>query len=370
MASGKFNASTYGDGSLRPFVWGLFARAAFAIVQYCIEDGRVRVQGVLAGPVPSFIQTSPLAELCAAVHAIRNTEDVPSLQYHTDCEWVINGWLKGPEGTTRCTHVHADWWRALFKAIDSRQWPMGLVKVKSHESKTEAEKNGTLHHRTGSGLSDAAAKFACSFHSLPVEQIQAATDIYAFATNVFKLIGRITERKTDRKRPASADPEAPQANEGGKLVIVADPKHVTITDAKGVRCVWCHRRAKGDTAMERGPCTWAPGHVVWANDAITMCAKCGAYCESRTRYLTAVCSPPDRNARVRMRRFFDKQLHPASMKHLKHAPKPLSKGSTVRDWQDRANEQKRIHGKTPSARSKSLQQPLDFLFLTRTTSYE
>ena len=325
-AGQRFTGSTYGDGTLRPYLGGEFARAAFAVIQYRIHFGIVQVVAVLAGPINGIIQSSPLAELRAAVAAVENMVDKPSLCYHTDCQWVADGWAKGREGTARAIHVHADWWLRFHNANERRRWPVGVEKVKAHEGKEAAASNGTDHHRIGSGLADAAAKLAGSFHELPKDDLQAAADARAMSRALISFFGAAAARRDDCggkelllhedgdgcMQAFERDSSNSRHTRSPELCITDEPKHVACRVPNGVRCVWCHRRALDEDALERVDYSWAPEHVTWASGSIFMCERCGAYSEDRTRGLKSRCVPPDKHARLRMRRFFECHVHPAS----------------------------------------------------------
>ena len=97
-----------------------------------------------------------------------------------------------------------------------------------------------------------------------------------------------------------------------------------------------------------------------------MCRKCGAYSEERTRDLTRICRPPDRHDKVKIKRFFVKNVHPASTKKRIAPPKLATRGSSAKDWDDRANEALRIRGKTATAISRPpANQKMDCLQATK-----
>ena len=198
---------------------------------------------------------------------------------HSDCQWVVDGFQAGKEATCGALKEHADVWRALHNANDSRRWPISVRKVKSHAAKIKDGDARAESERIGNGLADAAAKLALLYHNLPAETIEKAASAWLASGMAISYLARITAavikakddtsekyKRRDRRNPSNPD----------ELVLVKDPKHMAIDMPNGVVCLWCNKRAISNSLLEVHKCGDSGQHSLWRSGEVIMCCRCGA----------------------------------------------------------------------------------------------
>ena len=109
----KFTGHGYTDGSERSYAGWRTSRAAYAIILVAWNNRQWKLIAAVISPLSGWYQSTPLAELAAAVFYISNTIDAPNLILHSDCQWVVDGVGAGLEATAGALNCHADWWKRL-----------------------------------------------------------------------------------------------------------------------------------------------------------------------------------------------------------------------------------------------------------------
>ena len=293
-----FTGNAFGDGSKVDLCGHLTGRAAYAIVQISWNGSRSRVVNCLLGPLPGVVQQVPPAELFALVQFLRHSVDDIALVYYSDCESVVEGTQKGAHMTAQACHVHADLWRLFWDEQDKRRVQVGVVKVKAHQKKDLSQLTAEeIFQREGNGHADAGAKAALEMHLIDKAQVNRCRAEWAAVQTTAKYLARIqveTARAADdyidldkrkiaaaRRKKAKDKARTKKSEKLTKLAPVPAPR--------GVRCMWCHRRAQDGDSLDRFPCRHAPAHVLWQAGPLIMCRRCGAYSDMRTRDLGRQC---------------------------------------------------------------------------------
>jgi len=99
-------------------------RCGFAVAQVGYVNNTFALEACLLGPLPGAIQSTPAAEATALLFFIMNARDQTRLYFFSDCQWVVDGFYRGPTGTTGSSHVHADIWRRIWRYHDMRTFPI------------------------------------------------------------------------------------------------------------------------------------------------------------------------------------------------------------------------------------------------------
>ena len=216
-------------------------------------------------------------------------------------------------------------WRAVWELWDRRTHPIAVKKVKAHQ-----KKNGNIEedvHCEGNSHADAAAKAGLEMHPIDMTAVNLARKVRAIQKLVAKFLVYMQLAvasagddciKLDRRfKPKKQDKSGDAATPSSPCIKESTLRHAAVQTCSGVRCIWCNVGAKNKIALARHPCVQAPNHTLWNSKDLVMCSRCGAYASRRTKKLKDDCrGEPDRHSKERMKRFFERHLHPFSLEPI------------------------------------------------------
>jgi len=148
------------------------------------------------GPLPSSVQTTPVAELWAFYQVVRYA--VPPLAVGVDCDMVVKGWRRGADWCTSSRRRHAWLWRLIWACLDEMRLPSGqpgvvVFKVKSHRTLRSMEDATDEEWRDyrGNELADEGARLGAeAVELLPgvafsyIETFRKVEDVLVFAAEL------------------------------------------------------------------------------------------------------------------------------------------------------------------------------------------
>ena len=304
--SGSVTGDLCGDGSGVRVQTPEFARCGWSVCQVAhVGDGEGTITVAMHGPLPGRVQEVPLAELYAFFMAVSHA--LPPITYWSDCQFVVDGFKAGREGTTKGCHAHADLWKRVWDKIDD----VGLaddqgnplirvLKVKAHTSR-RAVAQGTIKQwqQDGNRHADATARRGAAMHPVDEEVLRKHEHALKYSTFIAKYIGRILARI--HRGPYDAAPmrqRGSQVSPGPRRRKVRTKnvyKHTLAFRDDGLFACWsCGAIARSEVNLTRRPCLRNDNlhsHTLWSlNGGRTIfCARCGCRSTQRLKQLKGPC---------------------------------------------------------------------------------
>ena len=314
-----FGSSTFGDASTKPGVSTWTDRTAYCVAQLAGCGADLRVSACIVGTLPGPIQATPPGELYAFVRYLEFLRPgTRTAVYHSDCQWVVDGFSQGKSYTTGSGMTHADLWARLWRAEHSSSAHVSIIKVKGHATSVDVEKGYPTLYKDGNSCADAGAKLGLSLHDAdPHASFTAHLDalVHFLAKYLARCRWRAIERDESCREASNIAASEDHSKTASTLQLT---RHNASEFAPGdFRCLWCHRRAQTAEALERQPCSPASGHVLWIADPIIFCSVCASFSQERTHLLHGQCKPKATKAaavmaKVRLKRIIEKGIHPVN----------------------------------------------------------
>ncbi len=329
--------SIYVDGSCAPSVFRGLGRASLALVMQCANGSPIKTMQLT---VPRHLpQTSQAAEnlvMGVAFSAIRGTAEVIG-----DCLSVVRSYATSAMRALRPTQKYAGIRLAAYR--DPEVYRMTTVRwTKAHKTLSGNETAEEERDVRGNAAADEAAKAALKLHPPLGADIAADVEFYTKrAPHVFRAVTAAMEcfaraplDMPRRARPTTTE-EAVQAQ-----------RHLWRFRAGAWRCEVCddfitarrmpsyrrHQRCTGRNMADDAAAHAAAGHAMIraaADLPFTMCSRCGAWGNRRTRRLGQRCAPPPTRAgRQAIKRVLMGQ-HPLLQKRADGTDAPRAKATIV-----------------------------------------
>ncbi len=295
------------DPRLRRCDWGFVVRR---------EDGTTIGEG--RGPLRWWKQTVPLAELSAAIEAVRcTTGDIELL---VDNASVVKGINRGPVPKPGS---NAFLWRAFWTAAGERQ--IRARKIKAHLDKAAARAGGLAPlHWAANRRADELAEEAAADAQLPAEAVEAVQEVDREAAAVHEhptAVARHVAANAPLLYGANTKPQ--RAAEGRERVrqrreAEAEAERLIehLLDLHTGRCKSCFKgpsRELPRLAFLRSPCARAPAqlhpsHRLRCTRGLWWCEACGGTGSRHFRKLARLCEPPTATGRRAMAKLQDDRL--------------------------------------------------------------
>ena len=279
------------DPRLRRMGWGIAV----------LSPQTSEVLGGMHGNLPEGPQTIPRGELYAFLQlALHSLGEAPVV---IDSQYVVGGVHKGPgEQHPR----NQDLWELLWDTLAERDGGLGVTKVKSHPTASQAKGFPTLHLLANQAADQEAAKGA-ALAGLPTRTIQEFEQLDRFAWLVQSRLVCITmhilENHSEKHKPRripkkrAREPSFEEHREA-----MGSTQHVLREYPKFVKCTKCYRSGPKSQAHHwlRLPCNrhlpfgLHPSHTRFfgVHRGLPLCFRCGAFAKTRLVNLKKQC--PDR----------------------------------------------------------------------------
>jgi len=260
------------DGSCYGGNKGPYSRAGWGIVQV---NERGQVVAEVHGPVAGPVQSSDLAELMAAIHAVELA--IGPIVIKSDSKYVVDGVAKGRAATIHAHCKHARRWTRLFELLEAHG-EVQVVKVAGHATKKMvAQGKIDERDRLGNHGADAAARRGALCHPDNLRPIQGLNAVAAMQSRVVKRAARISLRIEEVLGPVKVAPKKWAETRRAPVPVIAPPVVAAAVPSLDVEVYETHRPIE----VEFGK---------W--QVLVMCARCGAYSDGcRQCNLRGPCIP-------------------------------------------------------------------------------